>query len=64
MNIPEPTQSYFTKDGVEIPMGKELKTTKYSSLLYNEYIVYDVSQINIKYLIKMEVRLQMVINQN
>ena len=54
MSVPEPAQSYFTKDGVEIPLGKELKTTKYSSLLYNEYIVYDVSQINIRYLVKMK----------
>jgi len=38
---------------VEIPLGrpvtdKEMKT----SLLYNEYIVYDVAQVNIKYLLK------------
>ncbi len=52
--MPDPQQSHRTADGVEIPLGREIRTSRSSSLLYNEYIVYDVSQINIKYLVKMQ----------
>ncbi len=54
MSVPDPKNSYFTKEGVEIPLGKEVRTTTRSSLLYNEYIVYDVSQVNLKYLLKVK----------
>ncbi|XP_067616114.1 poly [ADP-ribose] polymerase isoform X1 [Eurosta solidaginis] len=52
--MPNPSESYKREDGVEIPFGKpvtdeDLKT----SLLYNEYIVYDVAQVNIQYLFRM-----------
>lgn len=49
---PDPSASEFV-DGVEVPIGKgkEVKNVK-SSLLYNEYIVYDVAQVNVKYLLK------------
>jgi len=40
-------------DGIEIPLGKPITNkAEKSSLLYNEYIVYDVAQVNIKYLLK------------
>ncbi|XP_031566693.1 poly [ADP-ribose] polymerase 1-like [Actinia tenebrosa] len=43
------------EDGTIVPMGKGVESNvKDTSLLYNEYIVYDVSQINIKYLLKLE----------
>ncbi|XP_006812383.1 poly [ADP-ribose] polymerase 1-like [Saccoglossus kowalevskii] len=50
---PDPTAAITTKDGVTVPLGKgaidgSLKT----SLLYNEYIVYDVAQVQMKYLCK------------
>ncbi|KAI9208208.1 poly polymerase catalytic domain-containing protein [Polychytrium aggregatum] len=35
-----------------VPLGPAKTTTKSGALLYNEYIVYDVSQIKIKYLLR------------
>lgn len=52
--MPDPTQSHFRDDGVEIPLGKPLTDNKTkSSLLYNEFIVYDIAQVNIQYLLQM-----------
>lgn len=52
---PDPASDVKLKDGTVVPCGKGTKTTvSNSSLLYNEYIVYDVAQINIKYLLKVE----------
>ncbi|EFX75651.1 hypothetical protein DAPPUDRAFT_55885 [Daphnia pulex] len=50
----EPNPDEFKMLGdVKVPLGKPAPTkVKGSSLLYNEYIVYDVAQVNIKYLIK------------
>ena len=49
---PDPNDIYITEDGVKVPYGKETKSkAKKSSLLYNEYVVYDVDQVNIKYLL-------------
>ncbi|KAL7677667.1 hypothetical protein ACOME3_003907 [Neoechinorhynchus agilis] len=43
---------HVTDDGVRIPIGKPITDSNIESgLLYNEYIVYDVNQINIKYLL-------------
>lgn len=54
---PDPNKVYKMKDGVEVPYGPGVPV-KFddggsSSLLYNEYIVYDVAQVKAKYLIKM-----------
>ncbi|XP_037946866.1 poly [ADP-ribose] polymerase [Teleopsis dalmanni] len=52
--MPNPKESYFREDGVEIPFGKPTTNNKLmSSLLYNEYIVYDIAQVNIQYLFHM-----------
>ncbi|KAJ6635587.1 Poly [ADP-ribose] polymerase [Pseudolycoriella hygida] len=52
--FPNPEESHVNEDGVEVPFGKPMTDTKLkSSLLYNEYIVYDVAQINVKYLFKL-----------
>lgn len=52
---PDPSGSYKSPDGVEIPMGKGIDSgITDSSLLYNEFIVYDTAQINMKYLFKMK----------
>ncbi|XP_004519483.1 poly [ADP-ribose] polymerase [Ceratitis capitata] len=52
--MPDPKESYIREDGVEIPLGKPITDTSLkSSLLYNEYIVYDVAQVNIQYLFRM-----------
>ena len=38
MNEPDPSFSYTTSDGVEIPLGPEVKAKgTFQSLLYNEY---------------------------
>jgi poly [ADP-ribose] polymerase len=43
------------QEGVKVPCGKPVASGAVgSSLLYNEYIVYDVGQINIKYLLKVK----------
>lgn len=53
--MPDPKESYTRDDGVEIPLGKPITDNKLkSSLLYNEYIVYDIAQVNIQYLFRIE----------
>lgn len=39
-------------EGAVIPMGPPKKSDVDTSLLYNEYIVYDVAQVHVKYLMK------------
>ena len=54
-NFPDPAQSLTLDNGTVVPLGKEKsQTIAGGSLLYNEFIVYDVSQIKIKYLVKMK----------
>ncbi|XP_072383200.1 poly [ADP-ribose] polymerase-like [Diabrotica undecimpunctata] len=51
-----PDPNYVQKIGnIVVPTGKGVHqlAAATSSLLYNEYIVYDVAQVNIKYLVKM-----------
>ncbi|XP_061603098.1 poly [ADP-ribose] polymerase 1 [Cololabis saira] len=46
-------------EGVQVPLGKGVNTNiDDTSLLYNEYIVYDVAQINMKYLLKIKFNYQ------
>uniref|UniRef100_A0A8C5H0G8 Poly [ADP-ribose] polymerase n=1 Tax=Gouania willdenowi TaxID=441366 RepID=A0A8C5H0G8_GOUWI len=55
---PDPSAS-DTLDGVQVPLGKGVQTQfEDTSLLYNEYIVYDVAQINLKYLLKIKFNYQ------
>ncbi|XP_062619939.1 poly [ADP-ribose] polymerase 1-like [Saccostrea cucullata] len=55
MTCPDPKGAYTTPDGVVIPMGKGTNSTcGHTSLLYNEFIVYDVAQVNMKYLLRTE----------
>uniref|UniRef100_A0A1B0BYD9 Poly [ADP-ribose] polymerase n=1 Tax=Glossina palpalis gambiensis TaxID=67801 RepID=A0A1B0BYD9_9MUSC len=52
--MPNPKESHFRQDGVEIPLGKPITDSELkSSLLYNEFIVYDIAQVNIQYLFRM-----------
>lgn len=52
--MPNPKESHFRSDGVEIPLGKAITDESIkSSLLYNEFIVYDIAQVNIQYLFQM-----------
>lgn len=51
---PNPKEEHIRPDGVKLPMGKPVvDDTIKSSLLYNEYIVYDVAQVKVEYLFKM-----------
>lgn len=53
--FPDPMQSAFTPEGVEIPFGTPtVDLSMKSTLLYNEYIVYDVAQVKVKYLFKVK----------
>ncbi|XP_012722785.2 poly [ADP-ribose] polymerase 1 [Fundulus heteroclitus] len=55
---PDPNAS-VTLDGVQVPLGKGVNTNiDDTSLLYNEYIVYDVAQVNLKYLLKIKFNYQ------
>ncbi|XP_054169146.1 poly [ADP-ribose] polymerase 1-like [Oppia nitens] len=49
---PDPNEIHVLPDGLKVPLGKGVKAKDKTSLLYNEYIVYDVNQVNIKYLLK------------
>lgn len=51
---PDPSGVHKTIDNVIVPMGKPKTLTGHKTLLYNEYIVYDTAQIQMKYLIRME----------
>jgi len=52
--VPDPYQKGIIGD-VEIPYGKPTQSDILNSaLLYNEYIVYDVNQVNIKYLLNVD----------
>lgn len=53
--MPDPKESIIREDGVEIPLGKPVTDEKLkSSLLYNEFIVYDIAQVNVQYLFRLE----------
>ncbi|KAJ8270512.1 hypothetical protein GJAV_G00115780 [Gymnothorax javanicus] len=55
---PDPNAT-VTLDGVQVPLGKGMNTNvEDTSLLYNEYIVYDVAQVNLKYLLKIKFNYQ------
>ncbi|XP_039748825.1 poly [ADP-ribose] polymerase [Pararge aegeria] len=51
---PDPTQSRTIAGDVVVPLGKPVTAPANTSLLYNEFIVYDVAQVNVKYLIQMQ----------
>lgn len=54
-HYPDPSEVHVLEDGVKIPFGRPTTDpTVQSSLLYNEYIVYDVSQVKCQYLFKMK----------
>ncbi|XP_057584495.1 poly [ADP-ribose] polymerase 1 isoform X2 [Hippopotamus amphibius kiboko] len=51
---PDPSAS-ITVDGVEVPLGTGISSgVNDTCLLYNEYIVYDIAQVNLKYLLKLK----------
>ncbi|CAG9310861.1 unnamed protein product [Blepharisma stoltei] len=48
-----PATSYIDFEGCKVPIGNGEETGYNGSLLYNEYIVYDVKQVKMKFLFKM-----------
>lgn len=51
---PNPDETHTRSDGVKLPLGKPVTDNNIkSSLLYNEYIVYDIAQVKVDYLFKM-----------
>ncbi|XP_001604917.1 poly [ADP-ribose] polymerase isoform X2 [Nasonia vitripennis] len=54
-SMPDPEKSVKLGNGVEVPCGPsiEVKSEKIPSLLYNEFIVYDVAQVKIEYLVRL-----------
>ncbi|XP_034018181.1 poly [ADP-ribose] polymerase 1 isoform X2 [Thalassophryne amazonica] len=55
---PDPSDA-GTLEGVQVPLGKGVHTNiDDTSLLYNEYIVYDVAQVKMKYLLKIKFNYQ------
>ncbi|XP_049632386.1 poly [ADP-ribose] polymerase 1 [Suncus etruscus] len=51
---PDPSAS-ITMDGVEVPLGNGISSgVNDTCLLYNEYIIYDIAQVNLKYLLKLK----------
>ena len=48
---------YLVNKKVKIPAGEMFKTKCNSSLLYDEFIVYDINQIKQKYIILMKIKL-------
>lgn len=55
---PDPNATVSLED-VQVPLGKGVHTNiDDTSLLYNEYIVYDVAQVNLKYLLKIKFNYQ------
>ena len=51
-----PSSSQVLPNGCVVPLGPGVlqEDTEDSSLLYNEYIVYDVAQVNVKYLFQLK----------
>jgi len=56
--IPDPNEAFVMENGCQVPLGHPVKSglvhMKDTSLLYNEFIVYDTSQINVRYLLKIK----------
>ncbi|PPD88448.1 hypothetical protein GOBAR_DD14619 [Gossypium barbadense] len=49
---PDPSEAQSLDDGVVVPLGKPKEQKRKGALLYNEYVVYNVDQIRMRYLIQ------------
>lgn len=58
--VPDPTQTVKLPDGCEVPLGTPIDTglTNKSgyTLNYNEFVVYDMKQVKMRYLVKLRFR--------
>ncbi|CAH2075136.1 unnamed protein product, partial [Iphiclides podalirius] len=51
---PDEAMARTLPDGTLVPLGPPRPAAKDTSLLYNEFIVYDVAQVKVKYLLQMK----------
>eukprot|EP00002_Diphylleia_rotans_P016013 TRINITY_DN3108_c0_g2_i1.p1 TRINITY_DN3108_c0_g2~~TRINITY_DN3108_c0_g2_i1.p1 ORF type:complete len:911 (-),score=216.08 TRINITY_DN3108_c0_g2_i1:114-2846(-) len=51
---PDPKQNETIPENVTVPLGKGIHNPRAQSLLYNEFIVYDVAQIKARYVMRMK----------
>lgn len=52
--VPDPKGFHLGDDGVLVPYGKPVRCHTQSLLNYNEYVIYDPAQVNIRYLVKLK----------
>ncbi|GMT12517.1 hypothetical protein PFISCL1PPCAC_3814, partial [Pristionchus fissidentatus] len=50
--FPDPSDSLYHDDGFVVPYGRSTRGLEKIYLEYNEFIVYDVSQVRIRYLVR------------
>jgi poly [ADP-ribose] polymerase len=56
---PDFSQSVFLENGIEVPVGKiEASRERQRMLAHNEYIVYDTSQVRLRYFVHMKAELR------
>lgn len=48
--------SFITTDGITIPQGQLVKSSVYNqcSLVYDEFVIYNEAQINLKYIVEVK----------
>ena len=51
---PNPSESIIVDDGIVVPMGRLQRAPVDNYLRYNEYIVYNEDQAQIRYLIQVK----------
>ncbi|XP_068630447.1 poly [ADP-ribose] polymerase-like [Battus philenor] len=51
---PDPAQARTLPDGTIVPLGLPVPGEQNTSLLYNEFIVYDIAQVKVQYLLEMK----------
>jgi len=51
-NVPNPKKAVVTAEGYTIPAGETLTSTDSGHLFYNEFIVYNSSQVKLRYLVQ------------
>ncbi|CAG2113149.1 unnamed protein product [Medioppia subpectinata] len=56
---PDPKTYHVMPNGTRVPFGTAVKSDQKCSLLYNEFIVYDINQVNVKYLLKCQFKSKM-----
>ncbi|KAL6210371.1 hypothetical protein ACLB2K_015604 [Fragaria x ananassa] len=49
---PDLSEAQLLEDGVMVPLGKPKENPRKGALLYNEYIVYNVDQIRMRYVVQ------------